>query len=582
MLPDRFQPLGEFQTPDGALLHRARDRVLGREVVLKLPTRPDGAPAPTPAERERSLREARALARVQNPHVVRLFDVIETPEGPLLVLQPVAGETLAERLAAQRKLTPAETVAIATQVTQALEAVHALGIVHRGVSAATIVLEPDGNALLSGFTFAKSAPGLGAIPGTSFLYLRDEKHAHKTVVEPPHPAPEQLRGEAADARSDVFGLGWVLYECLAGEPPYPIELDVKHWRAPRPIPGLAKSLDRAVAGCLAVDPAQRFASAAAVRAALQNAGAASGGGWSTGRKLAAAAGVVALAAGALAVRALLVEGEDPIDAADRGAAVRRADGAGAAGAALHEPRYTASRALLIGIGQEYAKTGWTPLPNAEHDVAALAKRLRELPSAKWKIDTLLGAQATKEGIESAIRKLSHEAARDDQLFVFYAGHGEPGKGEMTGFIVPAGAKTLQDDPQQLGWLRFDEFANVFRETQAKHVLVAMDCCYGGRLAEEQFATRSAVRTFEQKFLRERAHVVITSGAGNDRVSDGRAGENSPFAQAFLDQLARDAEAITSAELFSAVVTKLAPLPGQSPRTSRPTRDASGEVVFFLR
>ncbi|MBK7876868.1 MAG: caspase family protein [Planctomycetes bacterium] len=590
-LPPRFQVLETLDDPCARGAWRARDTLLGREVLLKRPLVVEGED--TAAERERSMREARALARVRHGSVARLLDVLETEEGPLLVLEPIEGETLSARLERDRVLPPAEACALGIELASALEAVHALGIVHRGVSAANVVLRPAASAggsrlLLTGFTFAKSGPGAGsAMPGTTFVYRRDGGAASEARVEPPHPAPEQLRGEAADARADVFGLGWVLYECLTGRPPFAVELEPKHWRAPRSPSDtnrdVPRALSDAVLRCLAIAPSERFAGAAAVRGALEAAAAATRGPGTPRRFALAGGAAVVLLAGFFGARALL---EDPARRSEASPPEDRGSAVAARGAQAYAPRYAASRALLIGIGDVYAKSGFPPLPNAELDVRALEERLAALGAQgaePWMIERLLGEQATHDAIIAKLRALAAEAGPDDKLFVYYAGHGEPARGsDKSGFVIPALAPSAQADPNRLAWVRFDEFAHVFEETKAKHVLVAMDCCYGGRLGEpEPVAMRSSAAVFEEKFLRERAHVVLTSGRANETVSDGTAGAHSPFAKAFLEQLARSDAAITTSEFHSAVQKELYGLQ-QSARIKRPTPGADGDVVFFLR
>jgi hypothetical protein len=102
-----------------------------------------------------------------------------------------------------------------------------------------------------------------------------------------------------------------------------------------------------------------------------------------------------------------------------------------------------------------------------------------------------------------------------------------------------------------GRIRFEEFTRVFAETYAKHVLVAMDCCYSGRLA---VATRAVApqsslrRRYDDKFTRRKAHVVLASGRANEVVSDGELGHLSPFARAFLEVLGRDVDAVTDFDI----------------------------------
>src|SRR5689334_5293183 len=165
---DRFQILEELARCETGTLLRARDQLLQREVVLKLP--PEGARADGGSETERELREARALARVQHRAIVRLLDVLESPAGPVLVLEPTSGESLAERLLREQRLDPAAVRALALELAGALAAVHAIGVVHRGITLDQIVLLADGRPQLGGFGFAKFCGSASLFPGTTFLY----------------------------------------------------------------------------------------------------------------------------------------------------------------------------------------------------------------------------------------------------------------------------------------------------------------------------------------------------------------------------------------------------------------------------
>lgn len=613
-LPERFQVLEEICRSDAEVLLRARDHLLQREVVISRPS-PSLSGLQNTQEIERSLRQARALARVQHAGVVRLIDVMETKDGPVLVMEPIPGETLAERLAREKRLPPENVRALAMKLCGALEAVHAAGIVHRGVSAANVVLRDDGTPCLTGFVFAKFGHAGQGVPGTTFMYKPKSKAAPGSsgaagsaapapaqCALPPHPAPEQILGQAADARCDVFGLGWMLYECLTGESPYPRELDVERWTAPadprRLVPGTSKALAATIMKCLAPSPLKRFASAKDVREALEadapsvsSAGQGAGGRAASGSRrkpIAVAAGVAVLLAGGgayLAFGSGSQSGGDVLGAGPeelRGTAVR---GGGSAQSGKFSDRYERSHALLIGIGPVYARNGFPALPNAERDVEAIAARLEEIRSASetWKIELLTGSKATRDNILAALSAITAEAKENDKVFVYYAGHGVPHDvSEKSGWIVPADGATLEQDSSRKTWVRFDEFGHLFDESKAKHVLVAMDCCYGGRLT----AARSAsAASYSRRLVSDPAKIILSSGRPNEQVSDGVRGENSPFARAFLDVLSREgAEAVTTTDIFNDIQKKfLAEEVVHLPvRGNPPGAPQSGEVVFFLR
>jgi eukaryotic-like serine/threonine-protein kinase len=240
---------------------RAEDLALGRPVAVKVLRRLDGDPMGS-AERFRS--EAQAAARLSHPNVVATYDVGAAGGQVYLVMELVAGRDLAQVLREEGPL-PAGLVAdIAVQGSQALDAAHAAGIVHRDVKPGNLLLAPDGTLKIADFGIAQAA-GPGRSDATVLL---------GTAA---YVAPEQVRGGAAVPASDRYALGCVLYELLAGSPPFvgPKVEDVlrQHVQAaavpiqahrPDVWPGLADLVMR----LLAKDPAARPASAAAAVACL--------------------------------------------------------------------------------------------------------------------------------------------------------------------------------------------------------------------------------------------------------------------------------------------------------------------------
>ncbi len=198
-LPDRYQVLEELCRGEAEILLRAKDKLLQREVVICKPRAGLLGP-PDKQDLERSLRQARTLARVNHPGVTRLLDVVETADGPVLAMEPITGETLAERIASGGPLDAAEVLSLAIKVCEALEAVHAVGIVHRGISTGTIALRADGTPCLTGFAFAKFGGDCQNVAATTFLYKPKAGEKAAAPVLPPHPAPEQISGQTADAR----------------------------------------------------------------------------------------------------------------------------------------------------------------------------------------------------------------------------------------------------------------------------------------------------------------------------------------------------------------------------------------------
>ncbi|MBO3681699.1 serine/threonine protein kinase [Streptomyces sp. NEAU-YJ-81] len=200
---------------------RARDIALQRDVAVKQvrPLPPDLAPEGSGASRvlrERVLREARALARLSHPHVVTIFHVVDEGEHhyPRLVMELVRGGNLAERLEEETLLAPQEAARIGRQVLAALRAAHAVGIRHRDVKPANVMLRPDGNAVLTDFGIAAFQRARDSAVRSASLTATGE-----LIGTPDYLAPERIRGSDDDPASDLWSLGMTLYVCVEGRNP---------------------------------------------------------------------------------------------------------------------------------------------------------------------------------------------------------------------------------------------------------------------------------------------------------------------------------------------------------------------------
>ncbi|MGW3730554.1 serine/threonine-protein kinase, partial [Streptomyces sp. NPDC000851] len=203
MIDGRFELLQRLGSGGMGTVWRARDTVLQREVALKA-VRPDAEASP--AVRERVMREARALARLSNPHVVTVHQIIEADPHPWIVMELVPGSSLQQRVD-DGPLSPVEAARIGRQVLAGLRAAHATGIQHRDVKPANILLRPDGTAVLTDF-------GIAALQGATALTATGE-----LVGSPEYMAPERLRGRDDDPASDLWSLGLLLYVCVEGVSP---------------------------------------------------------------------------------------------------------------------------------------------------------------------------------------------------------------------------------------------------------------------------------------------------------------------------------------------------------------------------
>ena len=213
---------------------------------------------------KRLLREAQSAAKLTHPNIVAIHDVIEEGETRLIVMEYVAGRTLRELI----PLPWVQAVEIAGQVCQALEYAHSQGVVHRDIKPENIVLTPDATAKVMDFGLARSE-GRSRLTQTGMIV--------GTVA---YMAPEQALQGAADARSDLYAMGCVLYEIITGRAPFeaedPIAVITQHVNVP-PVaprfhsPGIPPVLEAVILKLLAKDPAARYKSAGDVAAALEGA-----------------------------------------------------------------------------------------------------------------------------------------------------------------------------------------------------------------------------------------------------------------------------------------------------------------------
>jgi hypothetical protein len=232
-------------------VYRARQPTLGREVAIKLLPAEAAADA---AFAERFRVEAQALARLQHPHIVAIYETGETSAGHLfIVMEYVPGQDLAARLA-QGRLPVARALAIASEVCAALEYAHAHGVIHRDIKPGNVLLADDGTVKVADFGVAHVQR---EIERTRLTFTGI------AIGTPDYMAPEQRTGRPVDARADLFSLGVMLYEMLTGE------LPLGTWQPPSRKTRTALHLDAIVEKAMQPDPAHRPQTAAELRSKLE-------------------------------------------------------------------------------------------------------------------------------------------------------------------------------------------------------------------------------------------------------------------------------------------------------------------------
>ncbi len=255
-------------------VYRARDARLQRDVAVKI--LPDGV-ANDPDRRARFEREARAVAALSHPNILAIFDFALADATPYAVTELLDGQTLREHLSAQ--LPARKALEIATQIARGLAAAHDKGIIHRDLKPENVVVLGDGQVKILDFGLAKYLADEGQ-PDAQTDVRTDAGTVLGTVG---YMAPEQVRGQAVDARTDLFALGAILYEMLAGRRAFQRDTAAETMTAilkedPPDLSSATPDLPWAVGGivrhCLERSPADRFQSARDLVFSLQAASAA--------------------------------------------------------------------------------------------------------------------------------------------------------------------------------------------------------------------------------------------------------------------------------------------------------------------
>src|SRR5580698_2133264 len=253
----RYEIVGELGRGAMGVVYKARDPQIERTVALKTVILRGQDPEAEDEFRKRFLNEAQAAGRLHHPGIVTIFDVGEEPEhhDPFIVLEYVAGESLNKVLAREKKLSVERALQIAEEIASALDYAHSQGVTHRDIKPGNILIAKDGHAKIADFGIAKLNLAHFTLPG-------------KVLGTPAYMAPEQLSGEGADGRSDLFSLGVILYAMVTGHSPFQgnsattVCFKVAN-REPLPASALdlnlPPELDAVISRAMAKDPKERYA-----------------------------------------------------------------------------------------------------------------------------------------------------------------------------------------------------------------------------------------------------------------------------------------------------------------------------------
>ena len=258
LVADRYRLISPLGQGGMGRVWKARDEVLHRDVAIKELVPP---PSLTPEERremrERSLREARAIARLNHINVVRIFDVLRTDGDPWIVMEYVPSKSLQDTITEDGPVSPAKAVQIGLGVLAALKAAHKAGVMHRDIKPGNVLLGNDGRVVLTDF-------GLATIPGDPNV-----TRTGMVLGSPAYIAPERARDGTAGPEADLWSLGATLYAAVEGKSPYARPSAMATLAAlatePLPTPKNAGPLKPVLQGLLRKDPAERITAEVAER-----------------------------------------------------------------------------------------------------------------------------------------------------------------------------------------------------------------------------------------------------------------------------------------------------------------------------
>jgi serine/threonine protein kinase len=269
----RYQILSLIGAGGMGEVYRARDPRLRREVAIKV------LPAALAGEGERMRRfhqESLVVSALNHPNIVTIYELGEADGQHFMVMEYVAGQTLRQRLA--ERLSLSESLEIGAQVASALQAAHAAGVIHRDIKPENVMIRPDGLVKVLDFGLAKLTGQPAEVETDSAAPTMMRTEAGTILGTVSYMSPEQARGQVVDARTDIFSLGVMLYELVAGRRPFEGATQIDTLAAilhlePTPLtrhaPGAPAELDRIVSKALQKDRDARYQTTQALLADLQ-------------------------------------------------------------------------------------------------------------------------------------------------------------------------------------------------------------------------------------------------------------------------------------------------------------------------
>ncbi|MDQ5878883.1 MAG: eukaryotic-like serine/threonine-protein kinase [Pseudomonadota bacterium] len=247
------------------VVYRAQDPLIERAVAIKTVACAGLSDKDAEEFEQRFFREAKSAGRLNHPNIVTIHDVGHSDELAYIAMEFLSGQSLRSILDSDIPLSCTRIIEIVAAVADGLAFAHAQGVVHRDIKPANIMVQENGIVKITDF-------GIAQLPGGSLTM------AGAVLGSPKYMSPEQVAGQKADGRSDIFSLGTVLYEMLTGQPPFSGDnmhatmYQVVHKDPPAPSscsPDLPREFDPIVAKAMAKDPADRYQSAAEMAADLR-------------------------------------------------------------------------------------------------------------------------------------------------------------------------------------------------------------------------------------------------------------------------------------------------------------------------